>query len=312
MRWNENDFFDEEENERRAVDISAGINPDTGRFFEDEYTAFPKESNPNNTFFTKIVGVTYDDRQSIIKGLYEGVTLEIFRDFYNKFDINAIGVYYKKRQLGFLSKEVAAKLAPQIDEGAVFKVLLVKITGGGDRNYGVNIKITKERCTYAIPIRIFSVEDYLKLNNLIDVNIPSGVTKIDSYAFANSEIRSIFIPRSVEIIGECAFLKCRNLVDVIIENGLKKIEQAAFRNCTSLKSIIIPNSVKHIAKESFYGCRGLMQVDLSKQLESIEPYTFYECVNLQEICIPSILKGVAENAFDYCSKLNLPNDLECK
>lgn len=95
-------------------------------------------------FFTKVVGVTFDNRQNYVKQCYEGQTLKLVRDKLNPHDKNAIAVYAGNNQVGFISKEIAAQLAPKIDRGEQYQCYVANVTGGLDKTYGLNIKVVKE------------------------------------------------------------------------------------------------------------------------------------------------------------------------
>jgi hypothetical protein len=67
-------------------------------------------------------------------------------------------------------------------------------------------------------------------------------------AFRYSGLRSIRIPKTVEIFGEQCFFCCENLTEVLFEIGsnLKKIEKHAFEG-TSVAAIEIPAQCQELA-----------------------------------------------------------------
>jgi hypothetical protein len=44
----------------------------------------------------------------------------------NKFDANAVAIYYGAKKLGYVPKGFAKELAPQVDQGAEFKYRVYK------------------------------------------------------------------------------------------------------------------------------------------------------------------------------------------
>ncbi|HEV8021396.1 MAG TPA: DEAD/DEAH box helicase, partial [Candidatus Lustribacter sp.] len=96
-------------------------------------------------FNTKIVGVTFEGRQDLIGGLEPGHELELVRQPENAFDPNAVAVHFGRLQLGFVRKQIAARIAPNIDAGERYRAEVRHITGGGTRSVGVNIWVTRER-----------------------------------------------------------------------------------------------------------------------------------------------------------------------
>lgn len=91
---------------------------------------------------TKVVGVTIGDRQSSVKTCRSGEELQLQREPFNEVDKNAIAVLNKNGvKLGYLSKEIAPSLAKKMDNGLKLICKVIKVTGGGDLNYGLNISI---------------------------------------------------------------------------------------------------------------------------------------------------------------------------
>lgn len=83
--------------------------------------------------------------------------------------------------------------------------------------------------------------------------IPDSVTRIDYFAFANSQyLTSITIPETVQIIESSTFANCSKLESINIPSGLTYIGNYAFANCDKLDNIIIPNSVTYLGSEVFF------------------------------------------------------------
>jgi single-stranded-DNA-specific exonuclease len=95
-------------------------------------------------FNTKVVGVSFEGRQDVAAGLREGAALQLRRDPANAYDPNAIGVFFGTLQIGFLRKPIAARIAPNIDDGARYSAHVTAVTGGGGRSFGINIYVTRE------------------------------------------------------------------------------------------------------------------------------------------------------------------------
>lgn len=84
----------------------------------------------------------------------------------------------------------------------------------------------------------------------------SNLNRIAAKAFSGSFIRSIHLPKSVEVIGPSAFMDCRLLSHVSFEEGslLKRLESKVFAN-TGICSFEIPENVEFICPSSFSGCK---------------------------------------------------------
>lgn len=96
-------------------------------------------------FNTKVVGVTFEGRQDVVASLRTGEPVELRRDPGNAFDPNAIGVWYGSLQLGFVRKEIAARIAPNVDDGERYTAEVTAVTGGGTRSFGINLYVTRVR-----------------------------------------------------------------------------------------------------------------------------------------------------------------------
>lgn len=106
---------------------------------EDYY----EEDESENEFYTKVVGVTFEGRQRYIRRMSEGEEVVLERDPSNIYDKNAIKVINESGyQIGFIAKDLAEKMAPNMDNGVKYRAEVSAITGTnpGD-NFGVNLLI---------------------------------------------------------------------------------------------------------------------------------------------------------------------------
>ena len=107
---------------------------------EKKLTATAKDT----PIMTKVVGVTYEGRQSIIAHLHIGEKVQLVREPNNLYDQNAIKVVRTNGQcIGFINKSLAAHLAPQLDKlENTLEATVTSITGGHypGSNLGVKIK----------------------------------------------------------------------------------------------------------------------------------------------------------------------------
>ena len=182
---------------------------------------------------------------------------------------------------------------------------------------------------------------YYKDNEIKDLVIPNGVTRIPVDAFARSIMSSLTIPNSVTSIEAGAFALCSNLTSIAIPNSVTSIGSSAFAGCSGLTSITIPNSVTSIGISAFSGCSGLTSIiveegntiydsrnncntiietesntlitgckntTIPNSVTSIGNGAFYNCSGLSSITIPNSVTSIEFSAFSNCPELT---DVTC-
>ncbi|MDE6330853.1 MAG: leucine-rich repeat domain-containing protein [Muribaculaceae bacterium] len=142
---------------------------------------------------------------------------------------------------------------------------------------------------------------------------PAIVKKIDARAFRYSQINSIVIPSSVEMIGDMAFYNSE-ITKVTFSKGLVRIGESAFMACFNLGSVILPESVMHLESSCFAMCSGLKEVDLPSTLLSLGGFTFNFSGAIEKIICRAVVPptadttdfGVIENNPYYYEMLEIP------
>ena len=97
-------------------------------------------------FVTKVVGVTFEGRQTVVSTLQAGQELVVMREPDNPADANAIALRtLSGAQVGFLRRQIAAHIAPNLDGGMQYTAFVSAVTGGVEgRSYGANIEVSRE------------------------------------------------------------------------------------------------------------------------------------------------------------------------
>ncbi len=104
---------------------------------------------------------------------------------------------------------------------------------------------------------------FLDGEEITDLVIPDGVTRIGNYAFYDcSGLTSVTIPDSVKSIGNDAFRNCSGLRSVTIPDSVTSIGFDVFRNCCWIEELFIPGDVATIESSAFSGCTGLARLSL--------------------------------------------------
>lgn len=109
----------------------------------DEYAGIGEAQS----FMTKVVGVTFEERQAVVATLSPGQRLAIRRDVANPADANALEVIEETgARVGFLRRQISAVIAPLIDaRSASYSAVVCEVTGGTQgKAFGVNIQVSRE------------------------------------------------------------------------------------------------------------------------------------------------------------------------
>ncbi|MBQ7596819.1 MAG: leucine-rich repeat protein [Clostridia bacterium] len=124
---------------------------------------------------------------------------------------------------------------------------------------------------------------YDAFNNMLmtDVLLPSSISEIEAYSFADSQsLSSIIIPEGVISIGRNAFYNCSALEEITIPDSLTSIGSNAFAG-TAIKNLQIPDTLTSIGYNAF-NC-GLKNLTLRCSLPADIP--FGNCSGIETITL---------------------------
>ena len=110
--------------------------------------------------------------------------------------------------------------------------------------------------------------------------IPEGNTSIGKFAFYGYEetLREIVLPSTLRTLGDSVFSYAKNVKEIVIPEGVTSIGDQCFGISNSLESLILPSTLKSIGEEAF---------KLGQGTEN----------KLSEVYIPSSVTSIASNAF---------------
>jgi len=146
------------------------------------------------------------------------------------------------------------------------------------------------------------------LTGLGSLTIPEGVKSIGIYAFFNSDLVEITLPRSLEEIEYLAFQECEKLTSIHIPDGVTSLGEGAFLLCNSLTSVHTGNGVSAIPASSFFTCSSLSNITIGSSVASIDVNAFYRCDNLANIFLMGKTPPqLSEYSFwSYQAKVHVP------
>ena len=139
-----------------------------------------------------------------------------------------------------------------------------------------------------------------------EYDVHSGTVSIAEGAFAGCvELKGIYLPSSVKIIGDGAFKNCGSLTNVYASEvtELTSLGASAFMNCAALKNVYMPKAIEEIGDSTFSGCTNLRNVTIPDGVVNIGESAFQDCIALAAITIPSSVVTVGASAFNGCKKL---------
>ncbi len=122
----------------------------------------------------------------------------------------------------------------------------------------------------------------------------------------NEKLKSIALPRNMDVIGDNCLVNCNAITKVIIPDGVTSIGNHAFEECKSITSINIPEKCTKIGESAFLSTR-LQAVKLPSTLESIGDEAFTGNKDLTTITFPTPAPNVkltlGYHVFNGCDNL---------
>ena len=169
---------------------------------------------------------------------------------------------------------------------------------------------------------VFRIHDgYLESADIASdtLYIPRSVRIVGARAFENqTEIKSVHFHEGVEEVGMDAFSGCVN-ISKVFASSVSDFSKIVFSSHNSnpiafsgnlyingepLTELCISDDTTEILRSSFDGLLSLKRIVLGKNVKSIAPYAFRGCKNLLEIDFGDApLESIGEYAFWECSSL---------
>jgi hypothetical protein len=137
---------------------------------------------------------------------------------------------------------------------------------------------------------------------LPNLDLPPYLINLGDWAFADSSITRIRIPRTLTSIGNDEFFNCASLSCVDIPCGVTSIGFGSFALDTGLLKIDIPGSVNSIGGLAFWQS-GLTSAIIRNGVTSIGQQAFYQCPGLTYLSLPGSVNDLGYEAFGSCTGL---------
>ncbi|MBO5796998.1 MAG: leucine-rich repeat protein, partial [Clostridia bacterium] len=156
---------------------------------------------------------------------------------------------------------------------------------------------------------------YIAGERVEDLVIPEGITRINDYAFAYANIRSLTAPDSVIAIGGGAFYGCELLTDIDLPDTILEI-----KSCSAFLETGYYNDPNNWTDQALYLDGYLLQIQsgisgdytVREATTLIAGYAFSSGGKITGISLPDSVVAVGEYAFDgtayYRNSENWTND----
>lgn len=148
------------------------------------------------------------------------------------------------------------------------------------------------------------------------------VTAIGDKALSNNpRLKAVYIPATVNRIGQQALTNCDNLEQIVVDGQNSVLDsregcnaiidtdrRMVVRGC---KASTIPEGIRHIGPYAFYQCQSLTSIQLPKSLISIREYAFTGCRSLVSVMLPPNLIIIDKYAFAHTAikSIDIPEKL---
>jgi hypothetical protein len=166
-------------------------------------------------------------------------------------------------------------------------------------------------------------------DSLTDLQIPSGVSYIGDFAFAECDAASAltlgnasYQSLQLKDLGLGAFAGCSSLTgisilgssayfsavdNVLYDKDVKKLLcfPGGKYDIRNLGDVILPNTVSEIGPYAFYGCNSAYFTDLAvpDRVVSLGLYAFADCTYLKNVTLGTGITAIPDYAFLNCSSL---------
>jgi hypothetical protein len=178
--------------------------------------------------------------------------------------------------------------------------------------YSDPVQVWFDASILILPFRLFRQTRRLRS---VSFESNSRLTRTEFEAFLRSSLRSILIPRTVEILCSGCFSSCKSLTSVTFESNsrLSGIESETF-SLSSLQSIVIPRGVRFLDGSAF---RNVKLSSLSIENENERFVIQKDCLidivdhklirNLSissSVTIPCNIDFFCSSCFSWCKSLH--------
>lgn len=127
-----------------------------------------------------------------------------------------------------------------------------------------------------------------------------GYSKIGNYALYGNHLTTFTLPSTITEVGSYAFANSPTLTDFEMEalDNNCTFGDHAFATCGQLKHVTLSEKVQNISDYMFYQCLLLESIRIPSTCSTIGNFAFYECYEMHHITIPEGVEEIYSSAFE--------------
>lgn len=173
-----------------------------------------------------------------------------------------------------------------------------------------------------IPTNVTRIESYVFIRSgLTELELPESVTAIGDFAFSQTALDRIALSARVTEIGAGAFASCDRLAELSVAEGNPVYRSAG--NCilrradnelvVACSASVIPEETTAVGQYAFCYLKTIRELTLPEGVKTIGDNAFYACTGLETVYLPNGLLSIGSGAFGGCpllSSIVLPDSVE--
>lgn len=146
-------------------------------------------------------------------------------------------------------------------------------------------------------------ECFLNCRSLESFDFSDSITYIGVKAFSNCSLKSIVLPKHLEVLEDQSFNNCTSLESITFNDSLRIINAGCFTNCNLLKEVNFNDNLEELCGGAFEQCSSLEEVIFPNSLRTIGSGCFQECINIRKVVVNEGLTDLSASCFNKCVNL---------
>lgn len=203
---------------------------------------------------------------------------------------------------------------------------------------GCSSQKTEQKLQYEVDGDHVVITKYTDSTERTEITVPDEieglpVTQIADFSLFNAEsLKTIYIGKNVEIIGEWSMTNNQHLNEFVVDEAnpnfcsvdgvlftkdmktivyfppAKDIEFNKYGDAQNKTTYAIPEGVETIRSKAFYKCYYVEDITIPSTVKRIEEKAFHRTAALNAITLPEGLEYIGKDAFAYCFSENYKSD----